>query len=69
MYSSNSNASLLSLRQCLQQVSEGTKTISEYIADVFEIVGNLAMAEETTTEFDKVLYMLVGLGDEFKSFV
>lgn len=65
VYSSDSKSRLLSLKQRLQQISKGNRSVSEYIAKVSELIEFLAIAGEKTVESDKVLYIISGLDEAF----
>lgn len=67
IYASDSKSRVLSLRQKLQQLHKGNKSIAEYISEITGIINFLSIAGDQTSENDIVLYTLAGLGGDFEA--
>lgn len=55
IFALDSRSRIMSLKQQLQQIRKGNKSISEYMAELSKIIDSLAIAGEKTLESDKVL--------------
>ncbi|KAL5766827.1 hypothetical protein ACOSP7_017444 [Xanthoceras sorbifolium] len=65
LYSQNSMAKVLQIKQQLQNTRKGSESISDYILKIKTLGDGLRAAGQTVSEFDLVLSIMGGLGHNY----
>ncbi|VVA27937.1 PREDICTED: UBN2_3 domain-containing [Prunus dulcis] len=68
-FTQNSTANSSHLRRCLNEISRGTRFVSDYLQEAKSISDQLAFIGEPVSNTDLVNVVLQGLGDEYKMLV
>ncbi|GAV75006.1 UBN2 domain-containing protein [Cephalotus follicularis] len=68
-FASPSQARVLQLHLDLHNVSKGADSMANYLQKVKSISDALALASTPVSDEDLIIYILCGLGDEYRAFV
>ncbi|KAK2977771.1 hypothetical protein RJ640_028916 [Escallonia rubra] len=66
LFANKSRSRIMSLKERLLTNSRGTRSIQEYLQHMRAIADDLALVDNPLSEDDLVLYILAGVGPEFK---